>query len=149
MVSHCWGFVCWDHSIVLWLATLMGFLTSHPQVLVLCFVLVLGSMMPCLPEFSSTSQTVKAVPAPDIYTTSKSESDMTHSSNPLEVLPNPLFLIDIRQGELSQSSALSMPALALPRRAVSTQNPVCACLGLARESCLTAVPFSICHCTKT
>ncbi|CAM2115741.1 cyclic AMP-responsive element-binding protein 3-like protein 1 [Caretta caretta] len=44
------------------------------MVLVLCFVLVLGSMMPCLPEFSSTSQTVKAVPAPDIYTTSKIQS---------------------------------------------------------------------------
>uniref|UniRef100_A0ACB8G4A6 Cyclic AMP-responsive element-binding protein 3-like protein 1 n=1 Tax=Sphaerodactylus townsendi TaxID=933632 RepID=A0ACB8G4A6_9SAUR len=42
--------------------------------LVLCFVLVLGSMMPCLPEFSATSQTVKAAPTPDIYTTSKSES---------------------------------------------------------------------------
>lgn len=32
--------------------------------------------MPCLPEFSSASQTVKATPAPDIYTTSKSESNM-------------------------------------------------------------------------
>ncbi|XP_005302305.2 cyclic AMP-responsive element-binding protein 3-like protein 1 isoform X1 [Chrysemys picta bellii] len=44
------------------------------MVLVLCFVLVLGSMMPCLPEFSSTSQTVKAAPASDIYTTSKIQS---------------------------------------------------------------------------
>ncbi|KAG8125994.1 hypothetical protein E2320_021109, partial [Naja naja] len=43
-------------------------------VLVLCFVLVLGSMMPCLPEFSTTSQTVKAAPTPDIYTTSKIQS---------------------------------------------------------------------------
>lgn len=32
--------------------------------------------MPCLPEFSSAAQTVKATPAPDIYTTSKSESNM-------------------------------------------------------------------------
>ncbi|KAM6464461.1 cyclic AMP-responsive element-binding protein 3-like protein 1 [Liasis olivaceus] len=44
------------------------------MVLVLCFVLVLGSMMPCLPEFSTTSQTVKAAPTPDIYTTSKIQS---------------------------------------------------------------------------
>uniref|UniRef100_A0A8D0GBY0 cAMP responsive element binding protein 3 like 1 n=1 Tax=Sphenodon punctatus TaxID=8508 RepID=A0A8D0GBY0_SPHPU len=44
------------------------------MVLVLCFVLVLGSMMPCLPEFSSSSQTVKTAPAPDIYTTSKIQS---------------------------------------------------------------------------
>ncbi|XP_059578796.1 cyclic AMP-responsive element-binding protein 3-like protein 1 isoform X2 [Alligator mississippiensis] len=44
------------------------------MVLVLCFVLVLGSMMPCLPEFSSASQTVKATPAPDIYTTIQSRS---------------------------------------------------------------------------
>ncbi|KAF7251998.1 Cyclic AMP-responsive element-binding protein 3-like protein 1 [Varanus komodoensis] len=46
--------------------------TKEIQVLVLCFVLVLGSMMPCLPEFSATSQTVKTAPKPDIYTTSKS-----------------------------------------------------------------------------
>ncbi|XP_015263689.1 PREDICTED: cyclic AMP-responsive element-binding protein 3-like protein 1 [Gekko japonicus] len=44
------------------------------MVLVLCFVLVLGSMMPCLPEFSATSQTVKTAPTPDIYTTSKIQS---------------------------------------------------------------------------
>uniref|UniRef100_A0A8B9J0G8 cAMP responsive element binding protein 3 like 1 n=1 Tax=Amazona collaria TaxID=241587 RepID=A0A8B9J0G8_9PSIT len=44
------------------------------MVLALCFVLILGSLMPCLPEFSSTSQTVKATPAPDIYTTSKVQS---------------------------------------------------------------------------
>ncbi|KAL7992311.1 hypothetical protein Chor_016567 [Crotalus horridus] len=44
------------------------------MVLVLCFVLVLGSMMPCLPEFSTSSQTVKAAPTPDIYTTSKIQS---------------------------------------------------------------------------
>uniref|UniRef100_A0A8C9F180 cAMP responsive element binding protein 3 like 1 n=1 Tax=Pavo cristatus TaxID=9049 RepID=A0A8C9F180_PAVCR len=43
-------------------------------VLVLCFVLILGSLMPCLPEFSTASQTVKATPAPDIYTTSKIQS---------------------------------------------------------------------------
>ncbi|NXL93436.1 CR3L1 protein, partial [Alectura lathami] len=44
------------------------------MVLALCFVLILGSVMPCLPEFSSASQTVKATPAPDIYTTSKIQS---------------------------------------------------------------------------
>ncbi|XP_074855068.1 cyclic AMP-responsive element-binding protein 3-like protein 1 isoform X5 [Carettochelys insculpta] len=44
------------------------------MVLVLCFMLVLGSVMPCLPEFFSTSQTVKAAPASDIYTTSKIQS---------------------------------------------------------------------------
>ncbi|NXJ13661.1 CR3L1 protein, partial [Odontophorus gujanensis] len=44
------------------------------MVLVLCFVLILGSLMPCLPEFSTASQTVKATPAPDIYTTSKIQS---------------------------------------------------------------------------
>ncbi|XP_071600901.1 cyclic AMP-responsive element-binding protein 3-like protein 1 isoform X1 [Heliangelus exortis] len=44
------------------------------MVLALCFVLILGSLMPCLPEFSSASQTVKATPAPDIYTTSKIQS---------------------------------------------------------------------------
>uniref|UniRef100_A0A8C5UFA0 cAMP responsive element binding protein 3 like 1 n=1 Tax=Malurus cyaneus samueli TaxID=2593467 RepID=A0A8C5UFA0_9PASS len=44
------------------------------MVLALCFVLILGSVMPCLPEFSSASQTVKATPAPDIYTTIQSRS---------------------------------------------------------------------------
>ncbi|XP_051476359.1 cyclic AMP-responsive element-binding protein 3-like protein 1 isoform X3 [Apus apus] len=44
------------------------------MVLALCFVLILGSLMPCLPEFSSASQTVKATPAPDIYTTIQSRS---------------------------------------------------------------------------
>uniref|UniRef100_A0A8C0BIQ8 cAMP responsive element binding protein 3 like 1 n=1 Tax=Buteo japonicus TaxID=224669 RepID=A0A8C0BIQ8_9AVES len=44
------------------------------MVLALCFVLILGSLMPCLPEFSSSSQTVKATPAPDIYTTIQSRS---------------------------------------------------------------------------
>ncbi|KAJ7344674.1 hypothetical protein JRQ81_000624 [Phrynocephalus forsythii] len=44
------------------------------MVLVLCFVLVLGSVMPCLPEFSAASQTVKTAPAADIYTTSKIHS---------------------------------------------------------------------------
>nr|XP_028582903.1 cyclic AMP-responsive element-binding protein 3-like protein 1 [Podarcis muralis] len=44
------------------------------MVLVLCFVLVLGSLMPCLPEFSSASQTVKTAPTSDIYTTSKIQS---------------------------------------------------------------------------
>ncbi|XP_021257002.1 cyclic AMP-responsive element-binding protein 3-like protein 1 isoform X3 [Numida meleagris] len=44
------------------------------MVLVLCFVLILGSLMPCLPEFSTASQTVKATPAPDIYTTIQSRS---------------------------------------------------------------------------
>lgn len=45
--------------------------------------------MPCLPEFSSTSQTVKATPAPDIYTTSKSESNVIppfHPDKPFPVL---------------------------------------------------------------
>nr|XP_006642739.1 PREDICTED: cyclic AMP-responsive element-binding protein 3-like protein 1 [Lepisosteus oculatus] len=42
------------------------------MVAVLCFVLVLGSFMPCLPEFSSLSQTVKSNPlaSADVYTTS-------------------------------------------------------------------------------
>ncbi|XP_043938567.1 cyclic AMP-responsive element-binding protein 3-like protein 1 isoform X2 [Protopterus annectens] len=42
------------------------------MVVVLCFVLVLGSFVPCLPEFSSLSQTVKTAPlsTPEIYTTS-------------------------------------------------------------------------------
>nr|XP_060619898.1 cyclic AMP-responsive element-binding protein 3-like protein 1 [Anolis sagrei ordinatus] len=44
------------------------------MVLVVCFVLVLGSLVPCLPEFSATSQTVKAAPTADIYTTSKIQS---------------------------------------------------------------------------
>ncbi|XP_028917397.1 cyclic AMP-responsive element-binding protein 3-like protein 1 [Ornithorhynchus anatinus] len=43
------------------------------MVVVLCFVLVLGSMVPCLPDFSSVSQTVKATPLPaaNIYTASQ------------------------------------------------------------------------------
>ncbi|KAH0620758.1 hypothetical protein JD844_021496 [Phrynosoma platyrhinos] len=44
------------------------------MVLVLCFVLVLGSLVPCLPEFSAKSQTVKTAPTPDIYTSSKIQS---------------------------------------------------------------------------
>nr|XP_005987033.1 PREDICTED: cyclic AMP-responsive element-binding protein 3-like protein 1 [Latimeria chalumnae] len=42
------------------------------MVVALCFVLVLGSFMPCLPEFSSLSQTVKTAPlsSPEIYTAS-------------------------------------------------------------------------------
>lgn len=43
--------------------------------------------MPCLPEFSSASQTVKATPAPDIYTTSKSESNMVSPFHPVKPFP--------------------------------------------------------------
>lgn len=50
----------------------------HPlyyQVAALCFVLVLGSLVPCLPEFSSSSQTVKEDPmaTDSVYTASQSE----------------------------------------------------------------------------
>lgn len=47
----------------------------HYQVAALCFVLVLGSLVPCLPEFSSSSQTVKEDPvaADSVYTASQSE----------------------------------------------------------------------------
>lgn len=50
-------------------------LSLYYQVAALCFVLVLGSLMPCLPEFSSGSQTVKEDPmATDgVYTASQSE----------------------------------------------------------------------------
>ncbi|XP_063294803.1 cyclic AMP-responsive element-binding protein 3-like protein 1 isoform X1 [Pelobates fuscus] len=43
------------------------------MVVVLCFVLAFGSMIPSLPEFSSGSQTVKSVPllAPDLYSLSQ------------------------------------------------------------------------------
>ncbi|XP_069479341.1 cyclic AMP-responsive element-binding protein 3-like protein 1 [Ambystoma mexicanum] len=46
------------------------------MVVVVCFVLVLGSLLPCFPEFSSVSQTVKTVPGvmPDVYTTSRVRS---------------------------------------------------------------------------
>ncbi|XP_072905277.1 cyclic AMP-responsive element-binding protein 3-like protein 1 isoform X1 [Hemitrygon akajei] len=46
------------------------------MVVMVCFVLVLGSFMPCLPEFSTVSQTVKTAPlsAPDVYTTSQIRS---------------------------------------------------------------------------
>ncbi|KAG7467969.1 hypothetical protein MATL_G00137710, partial [Megalops atlanticus] len=46
------------------------------MVVVLCFVLVLGSFMPCLPEFSSMSHTVKSSPLPsaDVYTASQIRS---------------------------------------------------------------------------
>ncbi|XP_007903015.1 cyclic AMP-responsive element-binding protein 3-like protein 1 isoform X1 [Callorhinchus milii] len=46
------------------------------MVVAVCFILVLGSFMPCLPEFSSVSQTVKATPlsAADVYTTSQIRS---------------------------------------------------------------------------
>ena len=45
------------------------------QVAALCFVLVLGSLVPCLPEFSSGSQTVKEDPlaADSVYAASQSE----------------------------------------------------------------------------
>lgn len=46
------------------------------QVVVLCFVLVLGSLVPCLPELSATSHMVKSSPLPsaDVYTTSQGTS---------------------------------------------------------------------------
>lgn len=47
------------------------------MVAALCFVLVLGSLVPCLPEFSSSSQTVKEDPvaaADSIYTASQMPS---------------------------------------------------------------------------
>ncbi|XP_069752218.1 cyclic AMP-responsive element-binding protein 3-like protein 1 isoform X1 [Narcine bancroftii] len=49
---------------------------TYLMVVVVCFVLVLGSFMPCLPEFSTVSQTVKTAPlsAPDVYTTSQIRS---------------------------------------------------------------------------
>lgn len=49
--------------------------TLSYQVAALCFVLVLGSLVPCLPEFSSGSQTVKEDPmaADSVYTASQSE----------------------------------------------------------------------------
>ena len=47
----------------------------HCQVAALCFVLVLGSLVPCLPEFSSGSQTVKEDPmaTDSVYAASQSE----------------------------------------------------------------------------
>ncbi|XP_032270281.1 LOW QUALITY PROTEIN: cyclic AMP-responsive element-binding protein 3-like protein 1 [Phoca vitulina] len=46
------------------------------MVAALCFVLVLGSLVPCLPEFSSSSQTVKEDPmaADSVYTASQMPS---------------------------------------------------------------------------
>ncbi|XP_066556718.1 cyclic AMP-responsive element-binding protein 3-like protein 1 [Amia ocellicauda] len=46
------------------------------MVVVVCFVLVLGSFMPCLPELSSVSQTVKSSPlsSADVYTTGQIRS---------------------------------------------------------------------------
>ncbi|XP_078063126.1 cyclic AMP-responsive element-binding protein 3-like protein 1 [Mustelus asterias] len=46
------------------------------MVVVVCFVLVLGSFVPCLPEFSTVSQTVKTAPlsVSDVYTTSQIRS---------------------------------------------------------------------------
>ncbi|XP_062327535.1 cyclic AMP-responsive element-binding protein 3-like protein 1 isoform X1 [Osmerus eperlanus] len=48
------------------------------MVVVLCFFLVLGSLVPCLPELSSLSQTVKStsspLPSTDLYTTSQVRS---------------------------------------------------------------------------
>ncbi|MGH0148608.1 UNVERIFIED_CONTAM: hypothetical protein FKN15_048338 [Acipenser sinensis] len=46
------------------------------MVVVLCFVLVLGSFMPSIPEFSSVSQTVKSTPlsSSDAYTSSQIRS---------------------------------------------------------------------------
>ncbi|KAI1889612.1 hypothetical protein AGOR_G00164720 [Albula goreensis] len=46
------------------------------MVVALCFVLVLGSFMPCLPEFSSPSHTVRSSPLPsaDVYTASQIRS---------------------------------------------------------------------------
>ncbi|XP_072447893.1 cyclic AMP-responsive element-binding protein 3-like protein 1 [Chiloscyllium punctatum] len=46
------------------------------MVVVVCFVLVLGSFLPCLPEFSTGSQTVKTAPlsVSDVYTTSQIRS---------------------------------------------------------------------------
>uniref|UniRef100_A0AAY4B1T6 BZIP domain-containing protein n=1 Tax=Denticeps clupeoides TaxID=299321 RepID=A0AAY4B1T6_9TELE len=59
------------------------------MVVALCFVLVLGSLVPCLPEFSSTPRAVKSSPLPsaDVYTTSqvRSRSLLFHDEgSPLE-----------------------------------------------------------------
>lgn len=52
--------------------------------------------MPCLPEFSSASQTVKATPAPDIYTTSKGESNVVP---PFQLVKPILALIPTLPGQ--------------------------------------------------
>ncbi|XP_012670196.2 cyclic AMP-responsive element-binding protein 3-like protein 1 isoform X1 [Clupea harengus] len=59
------------------------------MVVVLCFVLVLGSLVPCLPELSTTSHMVKSSPLPsaDVYTTSQVRSRsllLYDESSPLE-----------------------------------------------------------------
>lgn len=125
------------------------FLTFCSQVLVLCFVLVLGSMMPCLPEFSSASQTVKATPAPDIYTTSKSESDHTCLSRPeglqhffsrytysrrcfLTVESHPC-LLRFWQGKLPCSWSPSIPAEILAAGASSQQCRLMPAGAMARD----------------
>lgn len=59
----------------------------HPlyyQVAALCFVLVLGSLVPCLPEFSSSSQTVKEDPmaTDSVYTASQSECLLSQATFP-------------------------------------------------------------------
>lgn len=48
--------------------------SAHCQVAALCFVLVLGSLVPCLPAFSSGSTTVKEDPiaADSVYAASQS-----------------------------------------------------------------------------
>nr|XP_051708733.1 cyclic AMP-responsive element-binding protein 3-like protein 1 isoform X1 [Oryctolagus cuniculus] len=55
------------------------------MVAALCFVLVLGSLVPCLPEFSSGSQTVKEDPITDsVYTASQSRAPGSrHASSPV------------------------------------------------------------------
>lgn len=52
-------------------------LSPHSQVAALCFVLVLGSLVPCLPEFSSSPHIVEEHPAADSsYADSQSESHL-------------------------------------------------------------------------
>ncbi|KAJ7414690.1 Cyclic AMP-responsive element-binding protein 3-like protein 1 [Willisornis vidua] len=74
VVAGCDKFVRVSYLCLVITPLLLTVAKCRQMVLALCFVLILGSLMPCLPEFSSASQTVKATPAPDIYTTSKIQS---------------------------------------------------------------------------
>ncbi len=83
-----WSYACKGRSVLLWEQIDYSGAVCSPcvvpppgQVVALCFVLVLGSLAPCLPELSlyssslssSSSHTVKSAPLPsgDLYTTSQ------------------------------------------------------------------------------
>ncbi|XP_053576271.1 cyclic AMP-responsive element-binding protein 3-like protein 1 [Bombina bombina] len=81
------------------------------MVVILCFVLAFGSMIPSLPEFSSGSQIVRSTPllAPDLYTLSqvRSRNLLSYDEGSPEEVPNSMLGISTRGDWITESAALN------------------------------------------